>query len=100
MGTFNINLNIHYSVPEEVWKKLESLYKEMPQWNGFVNGCPQWYGTDGKLIEASVEPSGLQFYGQLPDEEWEKWISVFKARASELLGYEVGEPEEGFEFCY
>lgn len=100
METYNINLNIHYSAPKEVWDKLEILYKEMPNWDGLAGGCPRWYGTDDKLIEASVEPSGLQFYAKLPSEEWEKWIALFKKKATELLGYEIGEPEDGFEFRY
>ena len=60
MATFCINLNIHYSAPQKIWNKLEKLYTEMPHWKGFVNGCPQWYGEDGRLIEGSVEPGGLQ----------------------------------------
>lgn len=62
MRTFCVNLNIHYSAPQEVWDKVIKIYAEMPYWKGFVNGCPQWYGEDGKLIEGSVEPSGLQLY--------------------------------------
>ncbi|MFJ8515288.1 hypothetical protein [Lysinibacillus xylanilyticus] len=100
MEIYNINLNIHYSAPQEVWDKLERLYREMPNWNNFVNSCPQWYGSDGKLIEVSIESSGLQFYAKLPSEEWHEWITLFKNRATKLLGYEVGEPEDGFEFHY
>ncbi len=100
METHNMNLNIHYSAPKEVWDKLEALYTEMPHWNGFINGCPQWYGADGKLIEASVEPSGLQFYAELPTEEWEAWVVLFKNKATKSLGYDIGEPEDGYEFHY
>lgn len=98
METHNINLNIHYLAPDEIWNQLEILYREMPYWNGFVDGCPRWYGADGKLVEASVEPSGLQFYAKLPADEWETWITLFKDRAAALLGYPVGEPEDGFVF--
>ncbi|MBU5484313.1 hypothetical protein KQI86_08230 [Clostridium sp. MSJ-11] len=98
MNIHNHNLNIHYTAPAEIWDKLNELYFGMPFWNGFVNGCPQWYGNDGKLVEASVEPSGLQFYAKLPQEEWNSWFELFKSRASELLGFQVGEPEDGFEF--
>lgn len=100
MEKHNHNLNIHYSAPEEVWDGLERLYKEMPYWNGIVEGCPSWYGKDGKLVEVSVEPSGLQFYAELPQEEWDTWFGLFKRRATEILGYEVGEPEDGFEFYF
>lgn len=100
MEIYNVNLNIHYSVPREIWDKIVCLYGEMPQWKGFEDGCPKWYGEEGKIIEASVEASGLQFYAKLPKEEWENWITQFKNNASKILGYEVGEPEDGFEFHY
>ena len=98
MEHHNRNINIHYSAPQEVWETLQQLYEEMPYWNGFVDGCPQWYGFENKLIEASVEPSGLQFYAKLPQEEWEAWFVLFQQRATALLGYPVGEPEDGFDF--
>lgn len=100
MNVYNINLNIHYTSPQWVWEKLEKLYKEMPGWHGFVNGCPQWFWNDGKIIEASIEPSGLQFYGEMPHTDWLEWVAVFKAKASVLLGYEIGEVEDGFDFVY
>ncbi|CAM5359931.1 hypothetical protein LSPH24S_08771 [Lysinibacillus sphaericus] len=28
MEIYNMNLNIHYSAPQEVWDKLERLYRE------------------------------------------------------------------------
>lgn len=71
----------------------------MPCWDGYdEHSCPKWYGKDGKLIEASVEPGGLHFYAELPQDEWDTWFNEFKERATILLGYEVGEPEEGFVF--
>lgn len=104
MDSFNLNLNIHYTAPREVWERLERLYAEMPHWRGYSHGAAHWYSTgdgiDEKLIWASVEPSGLQFYAQLPEHEWNEWIEHFKNKASEILGYEVGEPEEGYEFYY
>lgn len=48
----------------------------------------------------SVEPGGLQFYAESPQEEWDSWFKLFKIKASEILGYEVGEPEDGFEFYF
>lgn len=100
MVTFNVNLNIHYSVPQEIWDKMERIYSEMPGWKGFTNGCPQWYGEDNKFIEGSVEPSGLQLYAKLPQEEWNEWIQIFKEKATEVLGYPIGEPEDGYDFKY
>lgn len=98
METHNHNLNIHYSAPDEIWDKLDELYKQMPYWNGYIDGCPQWYGTDNRVIEASAEPSGLQLYAKLSDEEWNRWFELFKQKATAALGYPVGEPEDGFEF--
>ncbi|MDE6846645.1 MAG: hypothetical protein K2J99_12900 [Lachnospiraceae bacterium] len=100
MDTFCINLNIHYSVPQEIWDRIEKIYAEMPHWKGFVNGCPQWYGEGGRLIEGSVEASGLQLYAELPQEEWNEWLQMFKDRATDALGYPIGEPEDGYDFMY
>lgn len=100
MDVYNINLNIHYSAPQQIWDKLEQLYKEMPGWNGFKEGCPQWKGRETGFIEASAESSGLQFYVKLPAEEWDEWIHRFTEKASGLLGYEIGEPEDGYAFYY
>lgn len=100
MKTHCHNLNIHYTAPKEIWDQLSQLYAEMPGWNP-LGGFPQWYGTgDGKRIEASVEPGGLQFYAELPQAEWDAWFSTFKRKASNVMGYEVGEPEDGFEFRF
>ncbi|CAM5712189.1 putative protein OS=Lysinibacillus sphaericus OX=1421 GN=LYSIN_01442 PE=4 SV=1 [Lysinibacillus sphaericus] len=48
MEIYNMNLNIHYSAPQEVWDKLERLYREMPNWNHFVK-LHHTYGQDSKL---------------------------------------------------
>lgn len=72
----------------------------MPHWKRFVNGCPQWYHENGKLIEGSVEPSGLQLYAEMPQEEWNEWLQLFKDKASTVLGYRIGEPEDGYDFKY
>lgn len=100
MASFNVNLNIHYSAPQEVWDKIEKCYAEMPYWKGFVNGCPQWHEEPNKLIEGSVEPSGLQLYAEMPQEEWNGWLQLFRERLTKTLGYPIGEPEDGYEFKY
>ena len=100
MEIYNINLNIHYSAPQEVWDKLEKIYSEMPGWVGFIDGCATWYGECEKLIEACIELSGLHFFAKIEPHEWEAWILLFKSKASETLGYEIGEPEDGYEFQY
>lgn len=93
---FNINLNIHWESPKEVWDKLDKIYQNMPGWKG----NQVWFGEEEKIIEVSVEPSGLQFYAEMPKEEWEIWIKQFKDKATEALGYEIGEPEDGYDFKY
>lgn len=100
MEIHNHNLNIHYLSPEDTWNKLAELYSEMPGWSGFINGIPHWYAQDNdkKIINASVEPSGLQFYAELPQEEWDTWFELFKKKTSAVLGFQIGEPEDGFEF--
>lgn len=97
MEYHNVNLNIHYTAPQEIWNKLEVVYSMMPGWDEDKH---QWYGNNGQLIQVSMEPSGLQFYAELATEEWEMWISEFKRKATEILGYDVGEPEDGFKFDY
>lgn len=104
MENINCNLNIHYTLPDDLWDKIMELYRQMPYFVGFIDNIPYWFSSDeneksnSKSICASVEPSGLFFSGQLPKDEWTIWISEFKIRATEILGYEVGEPEEGFDF--
>ena len=44
---------------------------------------------------------GTLFYiGGMPDNIWEMWYSELKEKLTAALGYEIGEPEEGFEFKY
>ena len=89
MDVHNCNLNIHYSAPDPIWDELGRLYKQMPHWNG---------GDNEKLIEVSVEPSGLSFYAKLPLDEWKQWFDLFKEKTTEIMGYQIGEPEDGFDF--
>lgn len=95
MEIHNHNLNISYSLVQKQLDKLQLLYEQMPGWIRFIDGIPYWYGTerDGKFITASVEPSGLQFYSELPNEEWENWFELFKKRAVKIFGFEVEELE-------
>lgn len=99
IGSFNCNLNIRYDQPKEYWDKLNIIYKSMNGWKGFTSGIPYWYGDNSSNhIEASVEPSGLQFYARLDAELWNNWIKEFREKCSSEFGYEVGEPEDGFKF--
>lgn len=72
----------------------------MPGWSGFIEGIPQWYAqkNDKRIITVSVEPSGLQFYVELPQEEWDTWFELFKKKTTVELGFEIGEPEDEFDF--
>lgn len=94
----DINLNIHYSAPEEVWDKIGEVYESMPYWSGNDNG-PEWIGANINLW-ASVEPSGIQIAGTMPEDIWNEWYSNLKSKLSKALGYEIGESEDGFEFKY
>ncbi len=49
---------------------------------------------------ASVEPSGIQIQGTMPEEVWNAWYCLLKKKLTEALGYEIGEPEEGYQFKY
>lgn len=94
----NCNLNIWYYLPEEEWNKITHLYESMPGWLGYKNGVPYWFGQedDDLFITASIEPSGLSFYAQLNHSDWNSWIQRFKVEATKALGFDVGEPEDGF----
>jgi len=98
INTHNCNLNIWYYLPDEVWGKVSTVYEGMPGWIGFRNGIPYWFGyeDDAIYIEASVESSGLSFYAQMNNNDWNTWIERFKAEASKVLGFDVGEPEDGY----
>ena len=94
----DINLNIHYSAPERVWRKIDKVYKSMPYWAGNSKEV-KWIGEDVDLW-ASVEPGGIQISGTMPDYIWNEWYNSLKDKLTKALGYEIGEPEERYEFKY
>ena len=94
----NANLNIHYTAPDWVWDKIDEVYRSMEYYDE-TSDSPLWTG-DGINIESSVEPSGIQFYGEVPEDVWEEWFEELKEKLSDELGYEIGEPEDGYEFRY
>ena len=94
----DINLNIHYSAPDWVWDKLEEVYCSMEYWSGYEQ-VPVWRGENIELF-ASVEPSGIQIFGKMPNEIWNRWFDELKMKLSQALGYEIGEPEDGYKFKY
>lgn len=95
----DVNLNIHYSAPQNIWDKIGKVYESMPYWKGCDNG-PLWEEGEDISLTASVEPGGIQIYGKMPDEIWEKWHKELKEKLTIALGYPIGEPEDGFEFKY
>lgn len=92
----NVNLNIHWNAPEHIWEKVRDVFQSM---EGFQeeSSYPLWVIGD-YVIEASREPSGLQLYSTLPEDLWCQWYGGLKEKLSKALGYEIGEPEEGFDF--
>ena len=94
----NSNLNIHYTAPDWIWTKIDKVYKSMKYYDE-TSDTPLWKG-DGIKIEASVEPSGIQFYGNLPEDIWDEWFQELKEKLTSELGYTIGEPEDGYEFKY
>lgn len=92
----NINLNIHYTMPDSLWEKLGEVYASMPFWAGGEMG-PSWKAENIDLA-VSVEPGGLQIYGEMPEEVWESWYFELKEKLTTALGYEIGEPEDGYAF--
>lgn len=98
MEHHDVNLNIHYTAPNWVWEKIEEVYKTMPYWDAGAD-YPHWVGEDIAL-DASVEPGGIQIYGRMPEKIWEVWYSDLKEKLTAALGYEIGEPEDGYDFRY
>ena len=72
----NANLNIHYTAPDWVWDKIDEVYRSMEYYDE-TSDSPLWTG-EGINIEASVEPSGIQFYGDVPEEIWDDWFEELK----------------------
>ena len=104
MKSQEMNLNIRYDAPREIWDKILSIYCQLNGWLGYGRGSnlgqvgiPYWFSYDekDKHICASVEPSGLHFTGLMDDAEWGLWIAEIKRIATKELGYKVGEIEKG-----
>ena len=94
------NMNIRYDLPKEILDKLPLVYEKMNGWIGLENEeniLPYWfsYNEDEKSILASIEPSGLHFCANLELEEWLEWKRNFKRIGTQILGFKVGEIEEG-----
>ena len=74
------------------WASLSKTYESLPGWLGHLeHGCPCWFGSpeSSSFLAASVEPSGLQVFGQLPPEAWQQWHVSFVAAVSALPTFEA-----------
>ncbi|MBO4523159.1 MAG: hypothetical protein J5723_00580 [Ruminococcus sp.] len=98
MSDHVVCLNIHYSAPDEIWEKVNKVFQSMDYYNR-GNDCLTWHEADIELY-TSTEPGGIQISGEMPDEIWDKWYPELKSKLTEALGYEIGEPENGFAFKY
>ena len=83
MEHHDINLNIHYTMPDDLWKKLSEVYASMPYW-AEEEKSPCWRAENIDLM-ASVEPSGIQIFGEMPEEIWEIWYSELKEKLTTAL---------------
>lgn len=98
-----MNLNIRYDLPQEIWDKVEHVYASLDGWLGYGDGktgeqgIPYWFSfnENEKHIFASVEPAGVQFCGLMEQEEWDAWVKKIKQVATQQLGFKVGEIERG-----
>lgn len=43
-------------------------------------------------------PGGAQIAGTIPDAVRKTWSGQLKAKLTKALGYEIGEPEDGYDF--
>lgn len=96
MELHEMNLNIRYDAPKEIWDKVGSIYEALEGWVGYDCGA-YWFSFDEreKHVTASVEPSGIHFTALMEEREWNLWVATVKRIATEKLGYKVGEIESG-----
>ncbi len=103
--TYNID---HLRMDETRWKALERVYTQLPEFVGYSEAIPFWFGlepddadaernTSAQYLWASVEPSGLLVVGYLSSANWEKWQEAFVFLASSTLGFTVKSAEEDAE---
>lgn len=71
---------------EDQWAALARIYEVLP---GAVRlrEVPWWFGDDEDVpphLSASVEPTGLQVHGVLPEADWRAWDEWFRREADGL----------------
>lgn len=91
-------LNIDCGAPDEIWQKIGAVYRSMPYWDDTA-GFPHWTG-EGIDLCTSAEPGGIQIMGTMPEDIWDTWFSELTAKLTDALGYEIGDPCDGFSFKY
>ena len=62
-------------MPADLWEKLGEVYASMPYWAGNKK-WPCWKAEHIDWV-ASVEPSRIQIYEEMPEEIWENWYGGY-----------------------
>ena len=68
------------------WDALARIYEGLPGAMR-LHDVPWWFGDDEDIppyLWASVEPTGLQVYGVLPEADWGAWDQRFRTEAAGL----------------
>ncbi len=71
---------------ENHWETLARVYEGLPGALRHRDG-PMWFGDDEDVppfLCASVEPTGLQVHGVLPEADWWAWDERFRREAEGL----------------
>jgi hypothetical protein len=71
---------------ENHWDRLARMYEELPGTMRQLD-VPWWFGDDEDVppfLWASVEPTGLQVHGVLPEADWRAWDQQFRREAAGL----------------
>jgi hypothetical protein len=82
------------------WVELDRIYRALPGWVGYVDQIPYWFGAREQSppwLLASIEPPGLQVYGELRIEDWRAWHEAFFARIQQLPGRNL---EDEYDRCF
>jgi hypothetical protein len=95
----DITLSMPYDLKPDQWAVVDAVIRGMPGWKEYdaSDNTPRWtvpFSGAGN-ITASVEPSGLVVYaeGDVPQDWWLGWLTMFCARLSLGLQMEVRDAE-------
>ncbi len=104
--------NIHYlHMDESRWEALGRVYEQLPEFIGYSDGCPYWFGLEQDAVEgeadisakrlwATVEPSGLLVEGCLSPSDWAHWQEAFLPLASAAVEFTVKPAKDDTEWPY